>query len=175
MQRVALLMLLGCLVGCRPTPPASSSTTAAAPRAATTTAAARETRSPLGPAFEVLAPGFVQRGRRYSLFLSSGDITWATPDGGLRMKLAGADPAAAPVGEQPLPGHANYLIAGGGAARTNLLRYGAVRYRSILPGIDLLFHVGESAAPEFDFVLAAGADPSRIALQFEGAPPTVLA
>ena len=42
-----------------------------------------------------------------------------------------------------------------------------VQYNEVYPGIDLVFH-GRQSQPEFDFELAAGADPSRIRLNLSG-------
>jgi hypothetical protein len=46
--------------------------------------------------------------------------------------------------------------------------YERVRYEAIYPGIDLLYY-GNDRQLEYDFVVAAGADPDRIQLTFTGA------
>jgi hypothetical protein len=46
--------------------------------------------------------------------------------------------------------------------------YARVRYDEVYPGVDLLFH-GSRGQLEYDFVVAPGADPSRIGLLFRGA------
>jgi uncharacterized protein (TIGR03437 family) len=51
--------------------------------------------------------------------------------------------------------------------RTNVPTYGAVRFEHVYAGIDLLYH-GASQL-EYDFVVAPGADPGVIALEFSGA------
>src|ERR1051325_1828982 len=51
--------------------------------------------------------------------------------------------------------------------RPGILTFGKVRYRELLPGIDLVFY-GNQRQLEYDFVVAAGADPSRIELQYQG-------
>ena len=50
--------------------------------------------------------------------------------------------------------------------------YSQVSYRSIYPGIDLVFY-GNQHQLEYDFVVAPGADPTRIAWRIEGARPSV--
>ncbi|MGH7749077.1 MAG: SBBP repeat-containing protein, partial [Candidatus Dormibacteria bacterium] len=51
---------------------------------------------------------------------------------------------------------------------TNIATSEAVTYTGIYPGIDVAWH-GAGKDLEYDFILAAGADPARIALNFDGA------
>ena len=48
--------------------------------------------------------------------------------------------------------------------------YGKVNYRQIYHGIDLVYY-GTERQLEYDFVVAPGADPKQIALEFAGAKP----
>ncbi len=87
----------------------------------------------------------------------------------LRMRLVGADGHAAGSAEGPLSGRANYLRGPDPAGWvTGVPYYRQVRYRSVYPGVDLLYY-GRQGALEVDFVLAAGADASRVRLAFDGA------
>jgi WD40 repeat protein len=67
--------------------------------------------------------------------------------------------------ELPLPGVSHYAR---GRDSTDWIwdvpHYGAVRYERVYPGIDLVYRISQGSM-EFDFVLAAGADPSRIRLR----------
>ncbi len=85
----------------------------------------------------------------------------------LRIHWKGANSTGAVSGEDALPGHSNYL-RGSDPARwlRNIPQFSGVRYEQIYPGIDLLFH-GTGDKLENDFVVAAGADPSQIALRFD--------
>src|SRR5204863_4649475 len=56
----------------------------------------------------------------------------------------------------------------GGERRTNIPTFQRVRYRGLYPGVDAVFH-GDRSQLEYDFVVAANADPSRIALNLRGA------
>ncbi|MBI4468528.1 MAG: SBBP repeat-containing protein [Acidobacteria bacterium] len=87
----------------------------------------------------------------------------------LRMKLAGANPQSEVVGGNELPGKVNYFI-GNDPARWHTLipTYARVQYREVYPGIDLVYH-GDQGQLEYEFMVAPGADPSRIALEFRGA------
>jgi uncharacterized repeat protein (TIGR01451 family) len=85
------------------------------------------------------------------------------------MKLPGANPAAHSARLSPLPGRSNYFIGNDPQRwRTNIPNYGRVKYEQVYPGVDLVYY-GTQGRLEYDFVVAPGADPSRIALQFEGA------
>ncbi len=52
--------------------------------------------------------------------------------------------------------------------RTNIKTYQSIRYPGIYPGIDLLFY-GNRQQPEYDFIVAPGANAQSIRLHFEGA------
>ena len=94
--------------------------------------------------------------------------------GTIRLRWLGGAPApvVTPTGE--LPGKAHYLDGPDASRwRRNVPMYGGVIYRGIYPGIDLVFH-GTRTAPEFDFIVAAGADPRLIRLELAGADSVVL-
>ena len=91
------------------------------------------------------------------------------PTAVVRMQLVGSSPAPEIAGEQPLPGKSHYLIGRDpGKWRTNIPHYARVRYRSVYPGIDLVYH-GQQEQLEYDFVVAPGADPKQIRLDIQGA------
>ena len=135
---------------------------------------------------------FLARGNGYSLFLtdteavfSLTDLTeqptrsasaqrtagraWASPASILRMKLLGAQSPAKITGLDRRRGTRNYFS---GSDRshwwTDIPAYGSVRYTNVYPGIDLLYHDNQREL-EYDFIVAPGASPDRIALRFEGA------
>jgi hypothetical protein len=87
----------------------------------------------------------------------------------LRMTLAGASISAPVGGEQELPGKVNYFIGNDPTCwRTNISSFARVHYREVYPGTDLVYY-GNEGRLEYDLVLAPGANPDLIALQFEGA------
>jgi hypothetical protein len=97
----------------------------------------------------------------------------ATPQsmagGVLRMKLRNANPAAKITGTDELAGTNNYFIGNDPAKwRTNVPTYGKVKYEGIYSGIDLVYY-GNQRQLEYDFIVAAGADPRRIAFDVRGA------
>src|ERR1022692_2224879 len=103
---------------------------------------------------------------QYTLALSDTAIAMQFPRGGsLRMNI----PRTVPEAADPLPGRTNYYLGGDPAAwRTGIPNYARVRYRSVFRGVDLLIY-GDQQEIEYDWVVAAGADPSAIRFLFTGA------
>jgi hypothetical protein len=87
----------------------------------------------------------------------------------LRMKLRGANRAAAVSGEDVLPGKSNYFIGNDPKKwHNNVPTYGKVKYAGVYPGIDLVYY-GNQRQLEYDFIVAPGADPQRIQFDVTGA------
>jgi photosystem II stability/assembly factor-like uncharacterized protein len=82
------------------------------------------------------------------------------------MSLVGASPASILEALDRMPGKANYIL--GRDVRASYDLFGRIRQRAVYPGIDLLFH-GNQEHLEYDFEIAAGRDPGRIRIDFEGA------
>jgi hypothetical protein len=83
--------------------------------------------------------------------------------------LAGANPSPHVTGRDELPGKSNYFVGNDPARwRTNVPAYARVHYRDVYPGVDLVYY-GNQGQLEYDFVVAAGADPGRIRMSFDGA------
>jgi len=87
----------------------------------------------------------------------------------LRMALLGANKNPEIAGENSLPGRSNYFI-GNDPSRwhAGVPGYARVAYRGVYPGVDEVFY-GNHRQFEYDFVVASGADPARIAMQISGA------
>jgi uncharacterized repeat protein (TIGR01451 family) len=86
----------------------------------------------------------------------------------LRLKFNGANPAAGAEGVAALPGTANYF-SGNDPSRwyTDIPTFSKVRYRDLYPGIDIVYY-GTQGKLEYDLIVAPGADPGMITLEFEG-------
>jgi uncharacterized protein (TIGR03437 family) len=118
---------------------------------------------------------FLARGSGYALFLAPGKVVLnlerqqpASADI-LRMSLIGANPKANAVGLAPQPGVVSYFIGNDPKNwRSGIPTYGKVNYAQIYPGVDLVFY-GNQRQLEYDFIVAPGADPSRIAWRIDGA------
>jgi len=111
---------------------------------------------------------FLARGRGYTLFLTNQGATLAFENRALRMTLLGALATAHATGIDPLPGKANYFIGNNPAKwHRNISTYSRIEYKSVYPGVDLVYY-GNEGQLEYDFVVAPGADPSRIGFRLEG-------
>jgi Beta-propeller repeat len=123
---------------------------------------------------------FLSRSAGYGLFLTQSEavLTLRSERSGsnavgaqstVRMKLIGADPAPRMEGLDRLPGRSNYIIGKDASRwRRNVVSFAKVRYRSVYPGIDLIYY-GNQRQLEYDFVVAPEADPNMIRLSFDGA------
>ncbi|MGH9152708.1 MAG: IPT/TIG domain-containing protein [Acidimicrobiales bacterium] len=106
--------------------------------------------------------------------LSLPGASGASGGGPVRMRPLRARAGTTPEGIDRLPGVSNYLLGNDPAGwHRGVPGYAGVRYREVYPGIDLVFH-GGGGELEYDFVVAAGADPAKIALGFEGASSVTL-
>jgi uncharacterized protein (TIGR03437 family) len=125
---------------------------------------------------------FLSHGSGYALFLAPGQVVLnlerqqtpqSTSADTLRMTLIGANPQANPVALAPQPGMVNYFIGNDPKNwRSGIPTFGKVEYPQIYPGVDLVFY-GNQRHLEYDFVVAPGADPSRIVWRIDGARASV--
>jgi len=102
-------------------------------------------------------------------YLDTSHSSRETVTGGvLRMKLRKANAAAKVVGSDELAGTSNYFIGNDPAKwRANVPTYARVKYEGIYSGIDLVYY-GNQRQLEYDFIVAPGADPHRIAFDIRG-------
>ncbi|MCL5098181.1 MAG: SBBP repeat-containing protein, partial [Candidatus Omnitrophica bacterium] len=104
-----------------------------------------------------------------NVFLTASRAVFAGPNSMCQMNLAGASDHPQITGVEPLPGKVNYFRGTDPRSwRTGIPTYAKVCYSSVYPGIDLAFY-GNQQNLEYDFVVAPGADPRVIALEFQGA------
>ena len=88
----------------------------------------------------------------------------------VQLKTIGANPNARASGMERLSGATNYFIGNDKRTwRTNVAGYAKVKYEDVYRGIDLVYYDNGEGALEYDFIVAPGADPNRIALSIEGA------
>lgn len=119
----------------------------------------------------LLAPGNVilNLGRETPASAAKGHAVKAASIDSLRMSLVGANARANAKGLAQQTGVVNYIIGNNPAKwRTGIPTYGEVEYPGVYPGVDLVFY-GSQRRLEYDFVVAPGADPSRIAWRIGGA------
>jgi Beta-propeller repeat len=87
----------------------------------------------------------------------------------VRIRFAGASSTAEITGAGKLPGRVDYFSGNNPSNwHTDVPFYSRVQYRSLYPGVDLVFY-GNQRQLEYDFVMAPKADPKSIGLEVEGA------
>jgi len=106
---------------------------------------------------------FLSHGAGYALYLTDREAVLALQKqvgadpartDVVRMQVVGANTKAEPTGLNRLPGKSNYLLGDDPALwHTNIPAYSKVRYASVYPGVDLVYH-GNQKQLEYDFVVA---------------------
>jgi Calx-beta domain/Beta-propeller repeat len=121
---------------------------------------------------------FIARGPRYTQFVTAREVVWrlggaAGQDHAVHMSFPGASAADA-VGEAALAGRSNYL-KGSDPAKwvAGARQFSVVRLASLYPGVSLKLY-GSRTRPEYDFIVAPGAEVAAIRLKFSGAATTAL-
>lgn len=115
---------------------------------------------------------YLARGPGYALFLDArgAEFVLASADARtrVRLNLVGSLAPVEIVATEKLPGLAHYLIGNDRARwRRHVPGFARVAVRNVYPGIDLVYY-GNQRRLEYDFLIAPGADPHAIRLQFEG-------
>jgi hypothetical protein len=104
--------------------------------------------------------------------LSAGSRTVATTKqapAAIYMKPVGGNSHPQVAAGSELPGRTNYFIGSDPSKwQQGVKQYANVSYRDVYPGVDMAFH-GQQRQLEFDFIVAPGASPGRIAMGFTGA------
>src|SRR5262249_38581887 len=86
----------------------------------------------------------------------------------IRVNFKGGSPTAGAVGRDELPSQSHYFLGNDPRKwHTQVPHYGRVELAEVFPGINVALY-GSEQELECDFVLAAGADPRVVGLEFEG-------
>ena len=89
-----------------------------------------------------------------------------------RARFVGASSAVRIDGGTPLPGKVNRFLGSDPSRwQTNLTTYAGIRYRGLYQGIDLVYD-GSGGGLKGTYLVAPGADPTRIHWRYEGASQT---
>jgi hypothetical protein len=133
---------------------------------------------------------FLARGSGYGLFLTAQEavlqlqpatVSHSQSAGGsqtpassvIRMRLDRSNASPRISGAEPLLGKSNYFIGNDPVKwHRNIPQFGRVEYKSVYPGVDLVYY-GDQGKLEYDFRVAPAADPNQIALRFTGASARV--
>jgi hypothetical protein len=118
---------------------------------------------------------FVASGGSYKVSIGANDSYFAINDGAsgpkstLHLTFEGANATAGLKGIEPLPGLINYYKGQDSRNwRLGIKTYAKIQATSVYPGIDIVYY-GDHRRLEFDFLVAAGADPKAIAWKVDGA------
>jgi len=118
---------------------------------------------------------FLSQGSDYSILLAPSEVFLNLQKAGtvrhqsaIRMSFPGANSSPAMAGGERQSATSSYFIGNDPAKWVaGAPNFARVRYREIYPGVDLAFY-GNQGRLEYDFVVAPGADPRAIRLQFDG-------
>jgi hypothetical protein len=122
---------------------------------------------------------FVSRGPGFTLALSPTQALISVAQGGreatparrasIRLRLENANRTPRLAGVEKQRGIVNYFLGNDPKQwRTRIPTFAKVKYESVYPGIDLVYH-GTQGSLEYDFNVAPGADPNQIRLSTSGA------
>ena len=113
---------------------------------------------------------FLARGAGYTALISGAESVLRVGGTELPMRVVGADPSAPAETGRRLPGVTNYLQGADPMGwLTGVPGFDRIRFDGVYPGIDLVYR-GQGRSLKYDFVVAPGADPGRIALDL--GPPS---
>ncbi|MCP5115161.1 MAG: hypothetical protein GY953_30380, partial [bacterium] len=112
---------------------------------------------------------FVSRSPEHVLTLSPEAAVLQLASGRLEITLPGGNQNPKMDGVGAFPSFSGYFFGDNPEAwQTRVAHFSKVRYSEVYPGIDLVYY-GKGRQLEHDFVIAPGADPSRIRMRFDGA------
>ncbi|MEJ7768030.1 MAG: PKD domain-containing protein [Chitinophagaceae bacterium] len=84
------------------------------------------------------------------------------------MDFIGANSNAVALPDKPQPGYYNYFLGDDSSKwKGDCKLFQAVTYKNIYPGIDIRYY-SESGNLKYEFIVNPGADPSNIAMKFQG-------
>ncbi|MCX7013225.1 MAG: SBBP repeat-containing protein [Candidatus Sumerlaeota bacterium] len=118
------------------------------------------------------------QGQDKTLYFTPGGVTFAltgrregsesTERWVVRLEFLDANPNARPEGQDPAEATISYFKGKPSEWRSGLHTYGALVYRDLWPGIDLVYR-GTVSRLKYEFVVRPGADPARIRMAYRGA------
>ncbi|WDP89283.1 MAG: SBBP repeat-containing protein [Desulfobacter sp.] len=123
---------------------------------------------------------FLTRTDSATLYLTTAEAvlsmeTGENTNGNIEMGLSGSNTEVTAIGENKQQSYSNYYI---GNDESNWVEgashYGAVRYKNVYNGIDLVYYGNKNGDIEYDLVVSEGADVSQIAMNYKGASNVVL-
>jgi hypothetical protein len=111
---------------------------------------------------------FMAKGSGLTAYFLKDEAVFQTFGSSIRMHLEGANPGVRIEGSNPLAGRVNFFTGGEENWHAGLPMYGAVAYRDLYAGIDMVYG-GSGRNLKSEFLVAPGADPSQIRVRYLGA------
>ncbi len=115
---------------------------------------------------------FVARGPGYLMAVKPGELLMSLRNGKkestvVRSRLAGTNDGIKATGESKMECRMSYFVGDDPSKwRTEVPTFAKVRYAGVYPGVDLVYY-GNQREIEYDFIVAPGADPGQVALEFQ--------
>src|ERR1019366_6922253 len=110
---------------------------------------------------------FTARSNGANLQLTAHGPAFLVGSSRVEIGLVHASPSPVIQPLDPLPATTNYMVGARSQWHTGIANYARVRYQSVYPGIDVVYY-GNQNQLEYDFVLAPGANPDAIRVNFRG-------
>ncbi|WP_324630249.1 DUF7948 domain-containing protein [Phormidium sp. CCY1219] len=122
---------------------------------------------------------FQVKGAGHTLFFTPEEVVFSAsapsaPQGNadpltteVRQRFLGANPQPAIEGRDKLPGVANFIGTDSSLSYHNVSTYENIAYRQLYEGIDLIYS-GTDGTLKSEFIVAPGADPNQIQINYSG-------
>ena len=111
---------------------------------------------------------FTAKGPGLTAYFTPGEVVVDLRGSTVRMRYVGANLSPAVDGLEIQEGRANFLIGNDPAEwRINVPLYGGVAYKSLYPGVDMIYS-SHKRLLKSEFVVAPDADPSEIQIEYTG-------
>src|SRR5450432_4276759 len=104
---------------------------------------------------------FMAHGSGLTAYFLPGEALFKVGNSSVRVRFPGSSHSAEIEGTQQLAGHANFLTGESDQWQVGVPLFGAVGYRQLYPGIDMLYG-GKGLNLKSEFVVGPGADPAQI-------------
>jgi hypothetical protein len=111
---------------------------------------------------------FMAKGSGLTAYFLRREILLRAQGAWVHMRFEGASSSVRVEGASQLPGRANFLMGDEARWHRDVPTFGAVRYRNLYPGIDMVYG-GAGFRLKSEFVVAPGAEPARIRIRYGGA------
>jgi hypothetical protein len=111
---------------------------------------------------------FMAKSSGLTVYFLRREILLRTRGAWVHMRFEGTSPSVRVEGAKLLSGRANFLMGDASQWHRDIPTFEAVRYRNLYPGIDMIY-AGAGVGLKSEFVVAPGADPTRIRIRYKGA------